>query len=55
MISYLSGSESGEVKGEKKENIKSSPDTNNRNAFITLIFIGLGTSILGVYYMLYKK
>lgn len=51
----LSENENGEVKGEKRENIKNSPDINNKNAFITLIFIGLGTSILGAYYMLSKN
>jgi hypothetical protein len=43
------------VMGEKSENTQENPGSDNKNIFITLIFIGLGISILGAYYMLSKN
>ena len=51
----LSENEKGMVMGEKSGNIEENPSASNKNIFITLIFIGLGISILGAYYMLSKN
>jgi hypothetical protein len=52
---FLSESDNGMVMGEKSENTQENPGSDNKNIFITLIFIGLGISILGAYYMLSKN